>query len=98
VARNYHSRTTNFGYFEDGSFIKFRELSLSLFIPDDWAAKMRASRATFTVTGRNLYTWTDYTGIDPELNDNGSGSNFGARDFLTQPPLRYWTARLTLNF
>jgi hypothetical protein len=98
VARNFHSTPTDYGYMEEGDFIKFRELSLSFFIPEGWAAKMRASRATFTITGRNLFTWTDYTGVDPEVNDQGSSSNFGSRDFLTQPPLRYWMARLTLNF
>ena len=71
---------------------------MSFFVPEEWASKMRASRAVFTITGRNLYTWTDYTGVDPELNMGGAGTNFGTSDFLTQPPLRYWTARLTLNF
>jgi hypothetical protein len=59
---------------------------------------MRAGRATLTFTGRNLATWTDYTGVDPEVNDSGAGSNFGTRDFLTQPPVRTFTARLTINF
>ena len=98
VANRFHSSPTTWGYREDASFIKFREVSMSFFVPEEWAAKMRASRAVFTVTGRNLHTWTDYTGVDPELNMTGSAQNFGSEDFLTQPPLRYWTARLTLNF
>ena len=67
-------------------------------MPQEWVERFSASRATFTITGRNLATWTDYTGVDPELNMGGSSTNFGTSDFLTQPPLRYWTARLTLNF
>jgi hypothetical protein len=98
VAARFHSTPTTGGYREDASFTKFREMSVSFFVPEDWAAKMRASRAVFTITGRNLWTWTDYTGVDPELNMGGSSTNFGTSDFLTQPPLRYWTARLTLNF
>jgi len=98
VANRFHSTPTTVGYREDASFLKFREVSMSFFVPEEWASKMRASRAVFTITGRNLHTWTDYTGLDPELNSSGAATNFGTSDFLTQPPLRYWTARLTLNF
>jgi hypothetical protein len=36
-------------------------------------------------------------GFDPELNWNGS-SNFSTAEFLTQPPVRYFTARVSLNW
>jgi hypothetical protein len=36
--------------------------------------------------------------MDPELNSTGSASNFGNSDFLTQPPVRYWSARLNITF
>ena len=52
---------------------------------------------SFTVTGRNLVTWTNYTGVDPELNTAGQ-ANFSTADFLTQPPVRYFTARVNLSF
>ena len=54
--------------------------------------------ASLTVSGRNLGVWTDYTGMDPEINWNGSGDNFGISEFLTQPPVRYYTARINLTF
>jgi len=50
-----------------------------------------------TLAGRNLHTWTNYTGFDPEVNSTPSG-NFATSDFLTEPPLRIYTARLTLQF
>jgi hypothetical protein len=89
---------TNYGYVEDASFYKLREVSLTFFVPDALASKFRASRMSLTVSGRNLATWTDYTGLDPEINSAGSGSNFGVSEFLTQPPVRYWTARINVNF
>jgi TonB-linked SusC/RagA family outer membrane protein len=98
VAQGYHPSQTIYGYLEDASFWKFRELSVSWTMPEEWSALWRTSRTVLTVTGRNLMTWTDYTGMDPELNSTGAGSNFGNSDFLTQPPVRYWSARLTLNF
>ena len=45
----------------------------------------------------NLVTWTNYSGIDPELNDAGQ-SNFNTAEFLTQPPVRYFIARINLTF
>jgi TonB-dependent SusC/RagA subfamily outer membrane receptor len=85
------------GYYEDAGFVKLRELSLTYFAPPAWASRLGASTLTFTVTGRNLATWTKYTGVDPELNDAGQ-SNFNTADFLTQPPVRYFIARINLTF
>jgi TonB-dependent starch-binding outer membrane protein SusC len=85
------------GYVEDASFVKLRELSLTLLAPNDWARRVGTSNLALTLAGRNLATWTDYKGFDPELNFNGT-SNFSTADFLTQPPVRYFTARLSLNW
>jgi hypothetical protein len=87
---------TQAGYMEDASFLKLRELSFTFFAPEPWARSVRASHLSFTVTGRNLLTSTSYTGVDPEVNQIGQ-SDF-ARDFLTQPPVTYWTFRLNLGF
>jgi TonB-dependent starch-binding outer membrane protein SusC len=85
------------GYIEDASFVKFRELALTLTAPAEWARQFRVENLSLTLAGRNLATWTDYTGLDPEVNAN-AGNNFTTSDFLTQPPVRYLTARLNLNF
>ena len=87
----------NGGYIQDASFTKLREVTLSLTLPQRLAARARASSATLTFAGRNLHTWTKYTGLDPELNANAQ-SNFSTADFLTAPQVRYFTARLALGF
>jgi TonB-dependent SusC/RagA subfamily outer membrane receptor len=84
------------GYIEDASFMKFRELSLTYLAPESWARMLRATRMSITVAGRNLKTWTDYTGIDPELNGNGASDS--PIDFLTQPPVTFWTFKVNLGF
>ena len=84
------------GFIEPAWFIKLRELSFTFFAPDSWARKVGATRAMLVITGRNLLTITDYTGMDPEVQEYPG--NFGSDDFLTQPPVRYWTARLQLTF
>ncbi|HEX6308296.1 MAG TPA: SusC/RagA family TonB-linked outer membrane protein [Longimicrobiales bacterium] len=90
--------TTPYGYIEDADFIKLRELSLTLSAPESLARRFTLLRgASVTLSGRNLATWTDYTGIDPEANETG-GSNFNQAEFNTQPALRYYTLRVNVSF
>jgi len=84
-------------YVEDGAFTKLREVAATFTAPHAWATRLRSEGLTFTLAGRNLVTWSDYKGFDPEVNSQ-PGSNFGTSDFLTQPPLRIWTARVSLTF
>ena len=88
---------TEWGYYEPAWFIKMRELSLTFFAPDDWARRFRASRLSLTLAGRNLWTITDYSGVDPEVNAFAQ-DNFATSDFESQPQVRYWTARLNIGF
>jgi hypothetical protein len=84
---------TPFGYIEDADFIKWRELSVRVGIPERLAARVPSLKgASITFAGRNLRTWTDYTGLDPELNETG-GSNFTQGEFNTQPPIRTFNLR-----
>jgi TonB-linked SusC/RagA family outer membrane protein len=50
----------------DAKYIKLREISLSYDVPTQFAAKAGAKNAGFTVSARNLHTWSPYTGLDPE--------------------------------
>ncbi|HWN17577.1 MAG TPA: SusC/RagA family TonB-linked outer membrane protein [Gemmatimonadales bacterium] len=93
---------TEWGFFEPAWFIKLRELSFTINAPDHIARAIGAGRASLTLSGRNLLTIDDYSGIDPEVNGFGQGreggSNFAATDFFSQPQVRYWVARVNLGF
>ncbi len=89
---------TEAGYIEEADFVKWRELSLTLGVPASLSNYLPiAEGASLTLAGRNLATWTDYSGIDPEINETG-GSNFTQGEFNTQPPVRYFTLRLNFTF
>jgi hypothetical protein len=90
------NQATEWGFFEPAWFIKMRELSFTFFAPEDWARRFRASRLSLTLAGRNLWTITDYSGVDPEVNAFGQ-ENFALNDFESQPQVRYWTARLNVG-
>jgi TonB-dependent starch-binding outer membrane protein SusC len=85
------------GYIEDASFVRLSEVALTYTLPVRWAQKLKAAGATITIGGRNLGLWTDYTGFDPEVL-TASGAAFGTQDFLTAPPVRRFTTRMTLSF
>jgi TonB-linked SusC/RagA family outer membrane protein len=84
-------------FLEPGWFIKMRELSLTFEAPERWARAFRSSRLSLTLAGRNLWTITDYTGVDPEVNAFAQ-NNFASSDFESQAQVRYWTARLNVGF
>jgi hypothetical protein len=85
------------GFIEDASFTKWREIAVTYTIPARFSSRLQSRNASITLAGRNLHTWTKYTGVDPEINYSGQ-SNFDTADFLTQPQVRYFTARLNLSF
>jgi hypothetical protein len=49
------------------------------------------------IAGRNLHTWTNYTGYDPETNLGGSVIATRGRDYFNMPQTRSFVFSLTLN-
>lgn len=72
-------------YYQDASFLKLREVSLSYVLPEAWIP--RTSRSVVTLSARELATWTRFGGIDPENT---------AQAIL--PPLTRLTATLNIGF
>lgn len=90
---------TNVGYIEDADFVKWREFAVRIGTPTFVTRSLpQLDGVSLTLSGRNLKTWTDYTGLDPEINEGGGGANFGQGEFNTQPPVRYFTARVDVSF
>jgi TonB-dependent starch-binding outer membrane protein SusC len=85
-------------YIEDGSFIKLREIALQWDVSQALASRLRARAASIRLAGRNLYTWTDYTGLDPEVNLFSAQTVARGVDFATTPLPRQFTISLNLNF
>jgi TonB-linked SusC/RagA family outer membrane protein len=86
-------------FMEDASFFKLREISASYTLPDRWAGAVGAQRATVTVSGRNLHTWTDYTGLDPESRSpQGQGAELNFFDQAVTPTLAQFVTTINLTF
>ncbi|HEX7018639.1 MAG TPA: SusC/RagA family TonB-linked outer membrane protein [Gemmatimonadaceae bacterium] len=83
----------------DASFAKWRELTLSYALPERYARLANASRATFSVSGRNLHTFTNYQGFEPEaMFLGGSRGGNAAWEQTTLPQLTSWIFTLNLGF
>ena len=72
--------------YNDGKFAKLREISLSYDVPASLAQRVGARGVTLNVAARNLHTWTNYTGLDPE-NYFISGGAGGGTQFTDQSEL-----------
>lgn len=84
-------------YLEDGSFVKLRDVSVSYsFDQVGFLQRFGIASADVTVSGRNLKTWTDYTGIDPESNLTGATAARGL-DYFNNPQTRSYVISVNLN-
>jgi hypothetical protein len=96
IALRYKSPTNTLaGFFQKADFTRLREASITYNAPDRYAAMLRGRSLSVTLSGRNLALWTKYKGVDPEAS-YGNGNL--PLDFLTQPPLTYYTLRLRVGF
>jgi len=85
---------------DDASFLKLREVSVSYTLPDLWARGVGASRATVSLAGRNLYTWTRYGGLEPEAMFLGGlrGGQYGEWEQTTLPQLTQWVLTVNVDY
>lgn len=87
-------------YVEDASFLKVRELTLSYDLPASWVGghlgPIRSVR--FSVSGRNLLTFTPYTGLDPEVSNFGNQPIYRNIDVAPFPPSRSYWASVQVGF
>ena len=86
-----------YAFVEDATFTRLREAAVTLSIPERWARRIGGRGAELTVAGRNLATWTSYSGLDPETNATAQDPIRFAESF-TQPLPRTLTTRLDVRF
>ena len=87
-------------YVEDASFMKLRGVTLSFEVPSAMVTRFgRGVRsAEVSLSGRNLLTFTDYSGMDPEVSNFGNqpiGRNIDGAPF---PPSRSYWLSVSLGF
>lgn len=61
------ANTFNVRFYEDASFARLKDVSFAYELPNSVVKRMKLNRFKVYVTGRNLATFTKYTGLDPEI-------------------------------
>ena len=90
------ARDVSSRFIEDGSYVRLQEITLGYALPSFLSRRSGLENARIFVSGRNLKTWTDYTGYNPDVNSNGAGSNISlGTDFYAYPLARSVTFGLS---
>ena len=93
-----HPARTNAGYFQDGEFVRWREISAQYNLSETMAARIFRSRSANVVASmRNVKLWTAYRGVDPEVDFTGATGDTPS-EFQTLGPPTYFTLRFNLIF
>jgi hypothetical protein len=87
-------------YIESAAFLKLREVSISWSVPRRWTEAIwrGAQNVRIGVSARDLFWWTKYSGLDPEVSNFGSIPIRGNADVAPYPPSRSVFFNIALGF
>lgn len=85
-------------YVEDGSFIRFKSLTLKYMLSKKQLNKSILKECSFWVTANDLYVWTNYSGLDPEVSIGGSDPFASGYDTARTPRTLTMTFGVNLSF
>ena len=96
---NRNFRTSDL-FIEDGSFFRLKNLTLGYTFPSTMTENWGMRNLRIYLTGQNVFTITDYSGLDPELgyNDVNSQRQQQNVDYAQYPQARTWTFGLSVGF
>ncbi len=85
-------------FVQSTTFLKLRNASLSLDLPERWASWFGATSARVSVEGVNLITITNYFGYDPEVSNYGAQAITRNIDLGPYPPSRQFFFTIQAGF
>jgi TonB-linked SusC/RagA family outer membrane protein len=85
-------------FVEDASYIRLKTLTLSYKLEKSMLDKIKIKTVKFYLTAYNLFTWSNYTGQDPEINLPGGDPFAIAVDFSRTPPAKSFTFGANISF
>ena len=82
---------------EDGSFLRLKNVTIGYTFPSQMTKKWKIDKARIYVAAQNLWTWTAYSGLDPEVSTRNSALTPGY-DYSAYARNRIYTAGLKIVF
>lgn len=103
-----HNATTSYRnssrWVEDGSYIRIKNITLGYNFKSNLLNNLGITSARIYLTGTNLFTFTKYTGYDPEANNakdisrDYSSDAFSGLDLASYPSQKKYTIGININF
>lgn len=83
---------------EDASYLRVKDITLSYNLPSSLISRIKLQNLRIYVNFKNMYTFTDYTGYNPEVNRFTSNAISLGADYGSYPSVRTITTGLSLTF
>lgn len=84
-------------FLEDASYLRLQNLTLGYTLPKDMTDRIQARRVRFSISGKNLFTLTGYSGMSPEVSASLNPATLGV-DHFSVPQMRAVTFNVDLGF
>ena len=91
---NWHSSR----FLEDGSFLRVKNVSVAYNLPMKYAQRIKAQGIRIYGSATNLFTWTAYTGNDPEVNTLDGSTTAQGIDLFTLPQVKTMMVGVNVKF
>ena len=85
-------------YVEDGSYIRLQNISLAYTFPKKWTKKFYIENLKLYCNLQNVYTWTKYSGYDPEVGSLWGNALMNGIDYGRYPSPRIYTFGIDITF
>jgi TonB-dependent starch-binding outer membrane protein SusC len=85
-------------FLEDGSYLRVKNLTIGYTFDKGFFTKAHIQNLRIYFTSQNLLTFTNYSGLDPEVNYLGNDNSVIGTDFFTYPQSRSYNFGLNLKF
>lgn len=95
---NYAANLRPSRFVEDGSYLRLKNVSIGYTLPSAWINRLGMSSARIYVSGQNLLTFTNYSGMDPEVNATASTATTQGVDFYAMPQPRVYMGGFNITF
>jgi len=100
TSSNYAGNLRPSRFVEDGSYMRLKTATIGYTVPDSFLSKLgiNLSRARFYITGQNLLTFTNYSGLDPEVTATATTQLTRGIEFYTMPQSRSILGGFDISF
>jgi hypothetical protein len=85
-------------YIEDGSYLRVKNISFAWYLPKNITNKVGLDNMKVYVNTQNMWTFTKYTGLDPEVGASQTNDNVFGLDNGRYPASRVYTFGVSVSF